>query len=67
MVSFTEGDLADFELLLRHWAYTQSQIFTEVHEVEFEDLSGPHNPQRSCPFCPFKAVCGKDILWHTLS
>lgn len=64
---FTDTDVADLELEVGQWARLQSEIFVDVPEVEFDDLKGPYSPKRSCPWCPFKGVCGEDIAWHTLT
>lgn len=66
-IRFTEGDCADFKLDVDRWARLQREIFTEVGDVELDDLRGPYDPQRSCPWCSFKAVCGQEILWHKLT
>lgn len=66
-IHFTENDCADFELNVDRWVRLQREIFTEVGEVEFDELRGPYDPQRSCPWCSFKSVCGQEILWHELT
>jgi hypothetical protein len=65
--TFTEEDIWDYELLIQQWTSFHDQVFTEISEVEFEDLSGPSNPERSCPWCQFKAICGEEIEWHKLT
>lgn len=64
---FTEEDDADFELEVERWARVHAQLFTDVPDVEFEDLNGPYDSQRSCPGCPLKRVCGQEIAWHELT
>jgi hypothetical protein len=66
-LTFTERDLADFELTLGHWVRMQAKLFNELGEVDFNDLRGPYDPSRSCPWCQFKGVCGKEIAWQELN
>lgn len=66
-VRFADEDHAAFELEVGRWVSLQAQLFTEIAEVNFDDLEGPYNPARSCPHCPFKAVCGEEIAWHDLT
>ncbi len=66
-IRFTEEDHADFELEVGHWVRVQRKLFTDVSEVEFDDLSGPYEPSRSCPWCEQKAVCGMEVRWHEMT
>ncbi len=66
-IHFTENDCADFEIDVDRWVRLQREMFTEVGDVVFDELRGPYDPQRSCPWCSFKAVCGEEILWHELT
>ncbi len=66
-VRFTEAACADVELEVGRWARLQARLFDEVAEVDVDDLRGPYAPDRSCPWCPFKGVCGEEIAWHTLT
>ncbi len=66
-VRFTEAECADFELEVGRWARLQARIFDDVSDVDLDDLSGPYSPERSCPWCPFKGICGEGIAWHTLT
>lgn len=66
-VRFTDEDRAEFELEVGRWASLQAQLFTDIAEINFDDLEGPYEPGRSCPNCPFKAVCGEEIAWHELT
>ncbi len=67
VVHFTDDDHADFELKVASWARMQELLFPDVGQVEVDDLDGPYDPQRSCPWCPFKGVCGQELSWHTLT
>lgn len=66
-VHFTETDVCDFEIEVGRWARVNERLFTDITEVEFDELDGPYDPQRSCPHCPFKAVCRQEITWHRLT
>jgi len=66
-VRFTEVECADFELEIGRWRRLVARTFDEVSEVDVNDLRGPYSPERSCPWCPFKGVCGEEIAWHTLT
>jgi hypothetical protein len=66
-VRFTDAECADFELEVGRWTRLQARIFDEVSGVDINDLRGPYAPERSCPWCPLKGVCGKEIAWHTLT
>lgn len=64
---FTEEDHADFELEVDRWVRLHAAVFSGVPDVEFDDLRGPFAPERSCPWCSFKGVCGKETAWHELT
>lgn len=66
-VHFTEEDRAAFALEVGRWADLQPRLFPTIADVDFDDLAGPRDPARSCPHCPFKAVCGEEIAWHDLT
>lgn len=66
-LTFTNDDHADFELEVERWVGLHRRLFADVRDVEFDDLTGPYDPQRSCPWCPFKRVCGQEIAWHELT
>ena len=65
-ITFTENDAADIEMVVQRWVTMQQQHFANVSDIDFDDLEGPYDPQRSCPWCAFKRVCGKEIAWHEL-
>ena len=31
--------------------------------TDFEELRGPYDTERSCPWCPQRGVCGEGIDW----
>lgn len=64
--TFLEEDLWDYELHVEQWVRFHDQIFTGISDIEFEDLNGPYDPEHSCPWCQFKAICGEEIAWHNL-
>jgi hypothetical protein len=66
-VTFTEGDHADFELEAIRWVTLHKQLFDNVADIDIEDLEGPFDSSRSCPWCQYKAICGKDIQWSALT
>jgi hypothetical protein len=66
-LSFSKEDHADFELEVGRWVRAHAEVFTDPADVEFEDLDGPRDTQRSCPWCPLKGVCGEDIEWASLT
>lgn len=66
-ITFTPEDEADFALEVERWAQLHTRLYTDVADVEFDDLTGPFDSQRSCPWCPLKGVCGQEITWHELT
>lgn len=63
---FLEEDLWDFEIEMDNWTHFHNDVFDTITDIDFNDLPGPFDPQRSCPWCSFKSICGESILWHKL-
>lgn len=64
--NFSESEKKDFELAYNHWVSIHTFQFTEPSSVNFDFLDGPRDPQKSCPWCAFKGVCGSEITWSEI-
>lgn len=65
-IRFNEADVSNFELEVQNWTQLQTQLFTNIEDIDFEDLDGPFDPSRTCPWCSFKGICGKGIVWNQI-